>query len=556
MSGGRLTGAASALAVLCLALAAAPAPAAEVETLPFEAQAADGTALRGHVFLPKQAPRPLATVLQYSPYFGHPDGQTTEEWGTSEEVAFLLDAGFALAAVNMRGTGRSEDCMRYGDEVDWHDAASVVQALAAQPWSNGKVGMYGHSYPAWTQFMAAAVRPPALKAVVPTSGVTDLWSLLARRGAPLTGGLGTGFSTAFTFLAGHQPPEALGQACAHMAQSWRENWQLSVDGDRTPWFEARDLRDELARTPVPIMTTIGIISGVNDGHILQLDDVWGTLHADRTRFVLGQWSHETPRSHKEGWEKQVLGWYDHYLRDGPLTVPGGVVEYQDYSDAWHAADRWPPPSRAQTVHLSSDEVVPEGEPVEEVDATFQSADNDPGLKTDEPDEKTRLYNSTCGPHQVLFASRPLARDALLAGHFEVDLELSSTLPGGNLSVFLWRTKGDGTCPDQSATWFGRALMDLRHFEQAGRSRDFPTMTPTRVRFRSHPLAAVLRKDERFVVAIGGGSSELEPDARHPAITVTGGSLKLPVAGPAPDGDSAGTPPARDGAAAIPPLRFT
>ena len=551
MSGVRLSWAAV-LAAVVLGVGAAAAPAAEVETLPFEAKADDGTTLRGHVHLPKGAPWPLAVVLHHSPYLGGVDNHS-EEFASNQDAAMLLDAGYAVAATNMRGTGRSEGCMRFGDEVEWRDAAAVIQTLAAQPWSNGRVGMHGHSYPAWTQFMAAAVRPPALKAVVATSGVTDVWSLMTRRGAPLTGGLGTGFPVAFTAVAGHTPPYGFRQACPDMLEAYADNAQVTVDGDRTPYYEARDLREEVTDTPVPIMTTIGIISGVNDGHILQLEDMWQRLRPDRTRFVLGQWSHETPASHKEGWKDQVLAWYDHYLRDGPQRVPGGVVEYQDDSDAWHTTDRWPPARRMQTLHLSGSEVVPDGEPVEEVNASFQSADNDPGLRTDEPDDKVRLYNSTCGPHQVLFASRPLAADALFAGNFDLDLELSSTLPGGNLSVFLWRTKGAGTCPDQTATWFGRALMDLRHWETSGRSKDFPTLTPTRVRFRSHPLAAVVRKGERIVVAIGGGSSELEPDARHPRITIMGGSLQLPV--PTPVGDSSGGGQDAPAASQGPPVRF-
>jgi putative CocE/NonD family hydrolase len=547
----RTRGAGASLVVaLVLAVAAGPATAAEIETVPFEAAAADGVVLRGHAYLPKQAPRPLATVLHLSPYFEGPGHEfaRTDEWSTHDEIAFLLDAGYAVAAVSMRGTGQSDGCMRFGDETDWRDAGVVVQALAAQPWSNGSVGMYGHSYVAWSQMMAAAARPPALKAIVPTSGVYDLWSLLTRRGAPLTAGLGSAFAPAFTGTTGHQPPQGVRQICPELLEFYNDNLEASKTGDRNAFFEARDLRAASTPSPVPVMTSIGIISGVNDGHILVLEDMWRRLGADRTRFVLGQWSHEVPTAHKPDWHQQVLGWFDHYLRGAPQTVRPGVVEYQDDSDAWHTSDRWPPPSSPQVLRLSGEEVVPDGEPAEPVDATFQSADNDPGLRSDQPDDKTRLYNSTCGPHQALFVSRPLAADAVLAGNAEIDLTLTSTLPGGNLSVFLWRTKGDGSCPDRSATWFGRALMDLRHWETPGRSKDFPTGEPTRVRLRSHPLAAKLSKGERIVVAIGGGSSELEPDPRHPAITVSGGSLDLPVTGaPAP-----ALPAASD----APPLRFT
>ena len=512
------------------AIPAATASAAEYDTLPFEAKADDGVVLRGHVFLPKQAPRPLGTVLHLSPYFEGPGHMfmRTDQLAEDGEIAFLLDAGFAVAAVSMRGTGQSDGCMRFGDERDWRDGATVVQTLAAQPWSNGNVGMYGHSYVAWSQMMTAAARPPALKAIVPTSGVYDVWSLLTRRGAPLTGGLGTAFAPAFTATTGHEPPQGIRQICPELLQYYNDNFQLTTTGDRNEFFDKRDLRAASTPSSVPVMPSIGIISGVNDGHILELEGMWDRLGADREHWVLGQWSHEVPTDHKKDWHDQVIAWFDHYLRGGPKSVPTGVVEYQDDDDAWHTAGHWPPPGRTRTVRLSGDGIVPDGERVEPVDASFASADNDPGLRSDQPDDKTRLYNSTCGPHQVLFASRPFSEDVLLAGNIDVDVDLTSTLPGGNFSIFFWRTKGTGACPDQTATWFGRALMDLRHWETPGRSKDFSVGTPTRVRLRSHPMAAVLHKGERMVVAIGGGSSELEPDARHPQITVTRGSFDLPV----------------------------
>src|SRR4051794_3723689 len=253
------------LAALALALTATPAAAAtEIDTVPFEAKADDGVVLRGHVYLPKGAPRPLATVLELSPYFEGPghEFERTDQFSGGDEVAFLLDAGFAFAAVSMRGTGQSDGCMRFGDKTDWQDAGTVVQTLAAQPWSNGSVGMYGHSYVAWSQMMTAAARPPALKAIVPTSGVYDLWSLLARRGAPLTGGLGTAFAPAFTGTTGHPPPQGINQICPELLQDYNDNFELSTTGDRTEFFEKRDLRAASTPSWVPVMPSLGIISGV------------------------------------------------------------------------------------------------------------------------------------------------------------------------------------------------------------------------------------------------------------------------------------------------------
>src|SRR3712207_2532440 len=183
--------------------------------------------------------------------------------------------------------------------------------------------MHGHSYPAWSQMMAAAARPPALKALVPTSGVYDLWSLLTRRGAPLTGGLGSAFAPAFTGTTGHQPPQGIRQICPELVQHYNDNFEASKTGDRTEFFQRRDVRAASTPSFVPVMTSIGIISGVNDGHILVLEDMWDRLGADRARFVLGQWSHETPTAHKKDWRQQVIAWFDHYLRGGPQTVKPG-----------------------------------------------------------------------------------------------------------------------------------------------------------------------------------------------------------------------------------------
>jgi pimeloyl-ACP methyl ester carboxylesterase len=503
------------VAFATLALLAAPAAAAEVETVPFETRASDGVALRGHVFLPKQASRPLATVLHYSPYFGG-SGYTfanTEQWATDSEIAFLLDAGFAVAAVSVRGTGRSEGCLRFGDRTDWQDVSTVIEALAALPWSNGRVGMYGHSYPAWTQMMAAGARPPALKAIVPTSGVTDLWTLLTRRGAPLN----TAGSTFVPFVVGvtrSVSVDAVRQLlCPEILTAVRDQLDVPISGDRTQFFRDRDLKEPLTGSPVPMMTSIGIVAGDQDGHILQLEDMWDRLRPDRTRFVLGQWAHETPTEHKPGWHDQVVGWFDHYLRDGPQTVEPGVVEYQDDVGTWHTADRWPPSSTTRTQAISR--------------GNFLSLDIDPGLRLGGSDQFGRLFASACGPHQVLSVSEPVEEDMLLAGNFEAEVTLTNTLPGGNFSLFLWRST-KGTCPDASASWFGRALMDLRHYATPGESRSFPTGRPTTFSLRSQPMAARLHRGERIVAAIGGGSLELEPDPLHPLVTVNGGTVRLPV----------------------------
>jgi hypothetical protein len=176
--------------------------------------------------------------------------------------------------------------------------------------------------------------------------------------------------------------------------------------------------------------------------------------------------------------------------------------------------------------LSGAKVVPDGAQVQPADQTFLSGDLDPGINTEVEDP--RIAVSACGPYQALYVSPPVTQDALLAGNFDVDMTLTSTLPGGNFAVFIWKTKGDGSCPDSTATVVARGLMDLRHWLVAGRSHDFPVGTPAKFTLRSEPFASQVRKGERFVVAVGGGAVELTPDPLHPILTVNAGTFRIPV----------------------------
>src|SRR3712207_4368755 len=121
--------------VLLLASAAAAAPAKEV--VEFQAKGRDGTPLLGHVYLP-DAPRPLATVLELSPYWGgvnpSTESQRDAQGNLSEELQPFVDAGFAVAFVSMRGSGRSGGCLAYGEAPDRTDAYEVIQTLSKQSW--------------------------------------------------------------------------------------------------------------------------------------------------------------------------------------------------------------------------------------------------------------------------------------------------------------------------------------------------------------------------------------------------------------------------------------
>jgi putative CocE/NonD family hydrolase len=74
--------------------------------------------------------------------------------------------GYIVVIQDVRG--------RFGSEGEWYpfvnefeDGYDTVEWAAGLPGSNGKVGMYGASYPGMTQWQAAITKPPSLKAMVP-----------------------------------------------------------------------------------------------------------------------------------------------------------------------------------------------------------------------------------------------------------------------------------------------------------------------------------------------------------------------------------------------------
>ncbi|MBF6175339.1 CocE/NonD family hydrolase [Nocardia blacklockiae] len=98
----------------------------------------------------------------------------------------LIGSGYTQVVADVRGTGFSQGIWQVFGEREQRDNAEVIDWIARQPWNDGAVGMNGISYSAINQFHAAEEAPPALKAIFPIEGGTDLMRGYAAQG----GGLG------------------------------------------------------------------------------------------------------------------------------------------------------------------------------------------------------------------------------------------------------------------------------------------------------------------------------------------------------------------------------
>ena len=156
--------------------------------------ASDGIILRADVFRPLEDGR-IPAIVSYGPYAkgmsfaesrpfawqrlldAHPIAMAVtsnkyQAWELPDPENWVQD-GYAVVRVDARGTGRSPGFMDPWSPRETQDIYECIAWVAAQPWSNGKIGMSGISYYAMNQYQAAALRPPALKAICAWEGAGD-----------------------------------------------------------------------------------------------------------------------------------------------------------------------------------------------------------------------------------------------------------------------------------------------------------------------------------------------------------------------------------------------
>ncbi len=527
------------------------------DILPFHVTADDGTILRGHVYLP-DGDGPFATVLELSAYwnavsrYGHSEDQTVEQENRTtlrDWLGKFMDAGFAVALMNFRGTGESDGCFQFAGDTDRIDAKAIVDALAGQSWSNGAIGMYGMSISARAATGALAAAPQDLKAVVVVSNVIDSYSLTIHDGAPVIVHpvLYTDLWNRVSFSGGPLPAPVAGNdwgpdhlTCTELAENQEPSVEPAVGGDRSPYWDERDLRPYIARTDVPMLVTNGLHQ--DEGHIYQVDGLWELIPHAEKRFMLGQFGHGTPDgsaervvSFQDGRDREdfgpmVVAWFDHYLRGGPKAVETGVVEYESTDGRWHMTDQWPPHGQAVRLFLSGSEITRDPGAVLVGSQAFQSQDR-------------RTLADECPGDKAVFVSPPLAEDVVIAGYVHSNLTVSSTLPDGNFAANLWHVEGlapcdadqlqaglplDGNPLYQSPNEVALSHSDLRHRGYLNYGMDFPVLPGQTdvMRMTSEPHATFVPAGERLVLAVGGGETFLLPDARKPVLTVhTGPDLE-------------------------------
>ena len=130
--------------------------------------ARDGVRLATDVYMPgrsgEAAAGPFPTVVERTPY--------NKDSAAAGIVKYFVPRGYAVVYQDVRGRYKSEGRWRPLRD-DGADGADLLTWVAAQPWSNGKVGTVGTSYSGGTQHAIAMAGAPALTAMVPVDAMSN-----------------------------------------------------------------------------------------------------------------------------------------------------------------------------------------------------------------------------------------------------------------------------------------------------------------------------------------------------------------------------------------------
>ncbi|ADJ47102.1 X-Pro dipeptidyl-peptidase [Amycolatopsis mediterranei S699] len=309
----------------------------------------------------------------------------------------FLEAGYALVVQDCRGTHRSEGefVPHLADRTDGEDTLAWI---AAQPWSDGTVGMYGASYLGMVQWEAAATGAPALKAIAPSvTSIDNYEAPWYSAGGALSLSLVTSWN-AMMYTADAQRSLALGEGSLARVQElvqalltqeslndvlptaevpvlaaygkWWDDWMAHPSHDG--YWDAMELTPELKNVTAPALN----IGGWYDLYIGQTVRTFtaarrnaGSEQArEGQRLIIGPWDHLSvdgvypDRSFGPMATAQLMGltdlhvkFFDHWVK-GDTTALDGVAPVKIFVmgiDQWRDEQDWPLPDTTWTeFHLT------------------------------------------------------------------------------------------------------------------------------------------------------------------------------------------------------------
>ena len=349
----------------------------------------DGTILRAEVYRPS-GPGKWPVLLSRIPYGKHNPRYRTLHLDLVRAVA----RGYVMVVQDVRGRHAS-DGEWYPFRFDGQDGYDTVEWCAAQPWSDGNVGMFGMSYHGASQWLAAVEAPHSLKGIVPgltSADLFDSWTYLGGAfGLWWTGHWSAGF--VLDNIA--DTPDHLKDAVAETRKWAREPLALAshlpvrdmpglkkVADYYYDWMDHPTYDDywkkigawdRLSNVKVPVLSVGGyydsFIRGTVRSYRWLRENAATPATRDQQHIVLGPWIHShllPPNSGQRyfgggasgpgiDYQGMVLAWYDHWLKgeDNGIESDPRAYYFTMGDNQWQEAESWPPPSTDTSFFLRS-----------------------------------------------------------------------------------------------------------------------------------------------------------------------------------------------------------
>ncbi|TDR39776.1 hypothetical protein DFR29_115166 [Tahibacter aquaticus] len=260
--------------------------------------------------------------------------------------------GYAAVAALTRGKGCSPDAP-VPFEYDGRDAAAVIDWIAAQPWSDGRVGMFGGSYEGFTQWATARQRPKALKALMPSVTVAPGIDY------PKEGGIFLGFPHYWPFYVTNNKTldKAPLQDNARWYRMYRQ-WYVEggafrdrdrLDGTPNPiyrrwldhpaydgyWQGMIPYRNAFAAIDIPVLTTTGYFDGGQVGALHYLREHYRQRPRAEHYLLIGPYNHVTGQRGTVAFGNNVNG----YTIDPVARIDIGQLRYQWFDYVFKGAPK-------------------------------------------------------------------------------------------------------------------------------------------------------------------------------------------------------------------------
>jgi X-Pro dipeptidyl-peptidase len=510
------------LLVLLLAFALpGAASAAEPIFEKYKVPTVGGAEINVEVMRPADNPA-APVILTYSPYNTLSE-TTTPNLANDDLGQRYVPRGYARAVADVLGTRNSSGCWDYGGAAEQQSGVDLVNFLAAQPWTNGRVAMIGGSYDGTTATMVAARGEdvPGLVAIVPIAGISRWYGYAYGDGVryflnserPTDEGIDT--PLAFDFGLARTPPTDPTDPLYAEKLASRANPCESADHtvkgyDRTPDYDSFWLERDYRKDAANIRAAALVAHGWQDYNVKQEEgvDLYRALtNTPFKRLYMWQAGHSTPGA--PNWQPLLDRFFDHTLLgadNGVDTEPPVITEGRSASQTstgFRTETDWPPPdTRLTTLELTGGTFTDTGSTTEE-------------QSTRMPEAQTSWLFRTGGP---------LAADTRMTGAARLRLTLSVDRDHAQLAPVLVDVAPDGTTKTVS-----RGFLNLRYRNGLGQAEPIPPDEPIQATVTFKPQDQTFEAGHRIGVILQGSNTVWAvPDDPGATYEVTSSALELPL----------------------------